>query len=76
MSPVTLQIKVKPRSKQSSFSQQPDGSWVAQIKAAPIDGKANEELIALVAHHFRCQKAAVNIKAGASGRIKLVGVDA
>lgn len=76
MPPVTLQVKVKPRSRRSSFSQQTDGSWVAQIKAPPIDGKANEELVALVARHFHCRKAAVDIKAGASARTKLVRVDA
>lgn len=76
MSPVTLQVKVKPRSRRSSFLQQPDGSWVAQLRAPPVDGKANEELIALVAQHFRCHKAAVAIKAGASGRTKLVKVEA
>lgn len=76
MSTVTLQIKVKPRSKRSFFLQQPDGSWVAQVKAPPVDGKANEELVGLVARHFRCRKAAVDIKAGVSGRTKLVRVDA
>lgn len=76
MTTVTLQVKVKPRSKRSSFSQQPDGSWIAQIKAPPVDGKANEELVALVARHFHCHKAAVDIKAGASGRTKLVRVEA
>lgn len=76
MSSVTLQVKVKPRSKKSSFSQQTDGSWIAQIKAPPVDGKANDELIALVAQHFRCHKSAVVIKAGTSGRIKLVKVEA
>lgn len=75
MTAITLQVKVKPRSKRSSFSQQPDGSWVAQLKAPPIDGKANEELITLVARHFRCHKAVVVIKAGASGRTKLVKIE-
>lgn len=73
---LTLQVKVKPLASRSSFAQQADGSWLAQIKAPPVDGKANEELVALVAKHFHCHKAAVQIKAGASGRLKLVRVDA
>ena len=48
----------------------------SRLKAPPVDGKANEELIALVAEKFQCRKAAVTIKAGASGRIKLVRVEA
>jgi len=69
-----LQIKVKPDSRASLLLQQPDGTWTAQLKSPPVDGKANRELIALVAEHFRCGKAAVEIKSGASGRMKLVKI--
>jgi hypothetical protein len=72
---LTLQVKVKPRAKRSGLVQQPDGSWVAQLKSPPVDGKANEELIALVAEYFQCRKSAVAIKSGASGRTKLVRVE-
>jgi uncharacterized protein len=71
---VTLQIKVKPRAKASSLKQTKDGTWVARLRAPPVDGKANEELVALVAEHFHCRTTAVLIKAGASGRMKLVQV--
>jgi hypothetical protein len=70
-----LQIKVKPNARTSSLVQNPDGTWMAQLKSPPVDGRANEELIALVARHFRCGKAAVTIKSGASGRIKLVKIE-
>jgi uncharacterized protein len=72
---MVLQIKVKPRARTSSLAQLPDGTWAAQLKSPPVDGKANEELVALVAGHFRCRKAAVSIKSGASGRLKLVKID-
>ncbi len=52
-----------------------DGTWVATLKAPPVDGKANTELVGLVAQKFRCRKTAVSIKAGASGRTKLVMVE-
>jgi uncharacterized protein len=73
---VFLQVKVKPRARTSALEQNADGTWVAKLKSPPVDGKANEELVALVAEHFRCRKAAVMIKAGASGRTKLVRVEA
>ena len=76
MTTVVLQVKVKPRARVSELSQAADGTWVARLKSPPVDGKANEELIALVAEHFRCRKASVVIKAGASGRTKLVRVEA
>jgi uncharacterized protein len=72
--PVLLQIKVKPRARVSSLEQNPDGTWLARLKAAPVDGKANEELMGLVAERFNCPRAAVTIKVGASGRMKLVKV--
>lgn len=53
----------------------PDGTWLAQLKSPPVDGKANEELIALVARHFGCRKAQVTLRSGASGRMKLLQVD-
>ena len=71
-----LQVKVKPRARVSELRQSPDGSWTAKLKSPPVDGAANEELIALVAERFNCRKGDVTIKAGASGRIKLVSVDA
>jgi uncharacterized protein (TIGR00251 family) len=70
-----LQIKVKPNSRSSSLEQSPEGPWFAQLKSAPVDGKANQELIALVAKHFGCAKASVSIKSGASSRMKLVHIE-
>jgi uncharacterized protein YggU (UPF0235/DUF167 family) len=75
MAKIKLQVRVKPNARASSFTQGPDGLWQAQLKAAPVDGKANQELIGLVAGHFGCPKAAVSIRSGASGRLKLVQVD-
>lgn len=73
---MVLQVKVKPRAKVSSLEQVSDGTWVAKLKAPPVDGKANDELVALIAQHFQCRKAAVSIKSGAAGRTKLVRVEA
>jgi len=71
---ITLQVKVKPRARDSSLARAADGTWVARLKSPPVDGKANEELVALIAEHFGVRRAAVVIKAGASGRMKLVQV--
>jgi uncharacterized protein YggU (UPF0235/DUF167 family) len=70
-----LQVKVKPNARVSALQALDDGTWLARLRAAPVDGKANAELIALVARHFGCRKAQVSIKTGAAGRVKLVGVE-
>ena len=74
MAELVLQIKVKPNARASSLVQQPDGTWMAQLKSPPVDGKANKELIALIADHFGCRKSDVVIKSGVSGRTKLVRI--
>ena len=75
MSALFIEVKVKPNAGTSSLQQQETGGWVAQLRSPPVDGKANAELIALVAKHFECRRSAVSIKSGASGRTKLVRID-
>src|SRR5436305_653745 len=65
-----IQVKVKPNARTSRLEQLEDGTWLAQLKSPPIDGKANQELIELVAGHFECRKSAISIKSGAAGRLK------
>jgi len=69
-----LQVKVKPNARASSLTQESDGTWTARVKSPPVDGKANDELVRLVAGHFRCPKSAVTIKTGATGRTKRIEV--
>jgi uncharacterized protein len=68
----TVQVKVRPNSRDSSLEEQQDGTYIASIKSPPVDGKANAELLALIARRFGVPKSSVRIKAGAGGRIKLV----
>ena len=70
-----IQVKVKPNARQSVIEETSGGAWLAQLKSPPVDGKANAELIALVAKHFQCPKSAVSIKSGASARMKLVRIE-
>lgn len=71
----TIQVKVKPHARVSTLEETGSGPWLAQLKSVPIDGKANKELVALIARHFACSKSAVSIKSGTSGRMKLVNID-
>ena len=70
-----IEVKVKPNARESRLTRQADGTWLAQLKSPPVDGKANAELIALVAKEFQCKKADVSIKTGASGRLKRVVIE-
>ena len=68
----TIQVKVKPNPSTAGLEAASDGTWIARVKARPVDGKANKELIALVATHFRLRKAQVSIRSGATARTKLI----
>ena len=70
-----LRVRVKPNARTSELVQVADGTWQARVKSPPVDGKANAELITLVAAHFKCRRAAVSIKSGGSGRLKIVQLD-
>lgn len=70
-----VQVKVKPNARVSALEEVAGGPWLAQLKSPPVDGKANRELVNLIARHLACPKSAVSIKSGASGRIKLVKID-
>jgi uncharacterized protein (TIGR00251 family) len=73
---LTIQVKVKPNARASALTAAPEGGiWQAQLKSPPVDGKANEELIALVAAHFGVPKLAVTIRSGAGARLKLVKIE-
>lgn len=68
-------IKVKPNSKQQTIKQEADGSLTISLKSPPIDGKANEELIKLLAKKFNVPKSRIAIKLGLSSRQKVVEID-
>ena len=72
----TIQVKVKPNSRVSKLERGSDGVWLARLKSPPVDGKANAELVALIADQFGCRKADVTIRSGAGGRMKLIRIDA
>jgi uncharacterized protein len=73
--PMKKQVKVKPNSKRQSIEEQPDGSLTVHLKSPPVDGKANEELIALLAERFNVSKSKITIKSGLASKTKLVEID-
>lgn len=52
-----------------------DGSFIVRLKSPPVDGKANRELIELIAEKFDVSKSQIQIKSGLSSRKKLILID-
>jgi uncharacterized protein len=70
-----IQVKVKPSSRESLVEELEDGSFLVKLKAQPVDGKANAELVALLAKYIKVSRASVTIKSGAGARTKVVSIE-
>lgn len=70
----TIRVRVKPNSRIRCLTEV-DGTWVARVKSPPVDGKANRELIELVAEHFGVPRSRVSIRRGAGARFKSVQIE-
>lgn len=69
-----IQIKVKPNSKHQKIEEGNDGSLTVRLKSPPVDGKANHELIEILAKKFGVAKSQIVIKSGLSSRNKLIEI--
>jgi len=71
-----LSVRVKPNAKQQLIRQEDDGSWTVHLKSPPTEGKANTELIQLLAKTLDIPKSSIRIKSGVASRTKLVEIGA
>ena len=69
-----IRVKVIPRSSRKGVEPQADGSLVVRLSAAPVEGRANEQLIELLAAHFRVAKSCVSLVNGLSSRMKTLEI--
>jgi uncharacterized protein len=72
---VCFQVRVSPRASREGLSGVHGGALKVSLTAAPVDGAANEALVALLAKTLRVPKRAVTISHGEHGRTKSVRVE-
>ena len=73
-----LEIRVIPRAGRAGFGGLRDGILLVRLAAAPVDGAANDELVALIARALHIPKRDVTIVSGErarSKRIRIAGID-
>lgn len=68
-------VKVKPNSKQQAIILEDDGSLTVRLQSPPVEGKANKELIQVLADRFGVRKSQILIRSGERSRTKRVEVD-
>jgi uncharacterized protein (TIGR00251 family) len=71
---VALEILVQPRASRTRVVGEHDGRLKIQLAAPPVDGEANEALVAFLAGSLGVRRADVSIERGDAGRRKTVRV--
>lgn len=69
-----IQVKVHARSKREGVSPQPDGSYKVDVKAPPVEGKANEAVCEVLAEYFGKSKSSVRVVQGSTNSRKVVEI--
>ena len=67
-------LRVKPNAKEEKLVQTGPGEYQAWVKAAPVDGKANEAVMRVLAGYFHVAKSCVKILSGQNARVKRVEI--
>lgn len=69
-----LQFHVTTRARCDEFKGLLDNKICLRIKAPPVEGKANQYLLRLIAEEFKVNKSRVEIIAGSQSRDKYIGI--
>lgn len=70
-----LLIEVRPNSKQLKIEKITDSVYKVHLTAPPAEGKANKQLIEVLAKQFKVAKSLITIKVGKSAKTKVIIID-
>ena len=70
-----LQLAVQPGARRTGADGLHDGALRVKLVAPPVEGKANEALIAWLAAELGCPKRALRVARGATARRKTIEID-
>lgn len=74
MAHADLSVRLQPRAARDEVAGERDGRLLIRVKAPPVDGRANEALIALIAKRAGVPKRDVELIRGHASRDKVVRV--
>lgn len=69
-----IYVKVSPRSSKNEIAKISDGEYKVRLTAAPVDGKANDMLISLLAEYFGVSRSLITIIGGKTARTKIIEI--
>jgi uncharacterized protein len=68
-------VRVKPNARKNEVKPLAENSYLVSVTAPPVDGKANDKVIELLAEYFDKPKRAISILRGATSKGKIVEID-
>jgi uncharacterized protein (TIGR00251 family) len=72
---VLLSVRVQPRSRQNAITGVREKSLLLKVNAPPVDGAANQAVIALLAQELNLPKSTFSVQQGVKSREKIVKVE-
>lgn len=70
-----ISVKVKLRSKEEKIEKIDDDNFVVWVKELPIENKANEAIIRVLADYFNISRANISIISGFKSRQKTIEIE-
>lgn len=67
-------MSVKTGAKEKKVVEAASGELLVWVKERPVEGKANEAVIAALAKYFGCAKSMISIRSGHASRVKRVEI--
>ena len=69
-----ISVKVKPNAHKNEVKQIDTNNFVVSVTAPPVEGKANEKVVEMLAGYFGKPKRCITILRGISGKTKMVDI--
>ncbi len=71
---VIFAVRAAPRSSRSAIEGEHEGALKVRLRAPPVEDRANDALVRLLAEHLNVPRSAVRIVAGGKSRTKRVEI--
>jgi len=71
---VIFRVRVTPRASANAVGGERDGALLVRVTAPPVEGRANDAVVELLAEALDVPRGAVHVEHGTAARTKLVSV--
>lgn len=70
-----IAVRVKPQAKENTVTKISDISYTVSVTQAPEKGKANREVVKLLADYFNTSQSLITLVSGGNARDKVFDID-